>query len=709
MRLAVDTGGTFTDLVLEDDHGQIHQYKSQTTPHDPVDGIMNVLALAAAARGVGLEVLLGGVTMFLHATTRAINAVLTGTTAKTALLTTMGHRDVLLLREGGRGEAFDWTRGYPDPYIPRSLTFEVPERIGAQGEIVRPLDEAAVVSILMHLAAARVEAIAVCLLWSIVNPAHEVRVGELLREHLPEVPFTLSHALNPTLREYRRASSTAIDASLKPLMATYLHSLEATLRAAGFTGRLFMVTSNAGVLDASDVADAPIHVINSGPSMAPVAGRYYASLDCGSQSAVIADTGGTSYDVTLVRRGRIPSTRETWLGPMYTGHMTGFPAIDVKSIGAGGGSIAWLDRGGLLHVGPRSAGSVPGPVAYGRGGRQATVTDASLILGYLDPAYFLGGTLPLDLVAAARAVDEQIANPLGIDVCAAAAAIMAVTTERMVQSIEEITVNQGVDPRGAVLIGGGGAAGLNAVAIGRRLGCETVIVPELGATLSAAGALMSDLMAEFAVAFLANSATLDTAKANAVLRDLEQKCQQFIRRTGTAASESAIEFIIEARYPHQVWSLEVPLRAALFNSAADVDRMVQDFHAQHDEIYGIHDGRSPIEIIILGARVRCRLRTEPPGRLTVFALPKESVATRKVYFRESGLVDARVVRLETMPVAEVVHGPAIVESSFTTVVVDPGATATRSSSGSLVLAPRAGQERDRAEIAYATAVAHKRS
>jgi N-methylhydantoinase A len=692
MRLAVDTGGTFTDLVLEDDHGHLHQYKSPTTPHDPVQGILNVLMMAAASRGVEIKDLLGETQIFLHATTRAINAVLTGTTARTALLTTMGHRDVLLLREGGRSEPFDWTHGYPASYIPRALCFEVPERIGSQGEIVRRLDEARLVSILAQLRAAEVEAVAVCLLWSIVNPSHEIRVGQLLTKHLPGVPHTLSHELNPTIREYRRASSAAIDASLKPLMTRYLRGLEGTLRAAGLTGRLLMVTSNAGVLDANDVAGAPIHVINSGPSMAPVAGRYYAGLDGNSENAVVADTGGTSYDVTLVRRGRIPTTRETWLGPVHSGHITGFPAVDVKSIGAGGGSIAWIDAGGLLHVGPRSAGSVPGPVAYGRGGMQPTVTDASLVLGYLDPDYFLGGTMPLDLEAASRAIDEQIARPLGLDTHAAAAAIMAVTTERMVQCIEEITVNQGVDPRQAVLIGGGGAAGLNAIAIGQRLGCSAVIVPDVGAAMSAAGALMSDLMTEFSATFLGNSMEFDRAAANGALRDLEQKCRAFIQRTGTAHGGSTIDYFMEAHYPRQVWSLEVPLAVPRFESPADVAGMVRDFHAQHEEIYGIQDPGSPIEVMVLRARARCRLRAEAPGRLRSGDPSGPRTATRKAYFRNIGLLDARVWRLESMPFDEMIQGPAIVESLFTTVVVNPGATATRCPSGSLLLMPQSRVE-----------------
>ena len=252
---------------------------------------------------------------------------------------------------------------------------------------------------------------AVCLLWSIVNPVHELRVGELLEQHLPGVPYTLSHALNPSLREYRRASSAAIDASLKPLMTRYLAALEERLRDAGLEGRLLVVTASGGVLDADTMAAAPIHSINSGPAMAPVAGRYYAEREAGATTAVIADTGGTSYDVSLVRRGRIPWTRETWLGRQYESDITGFPSVDVKSIGAGGGSIAWVDDGGLLHVGPESAGADPGPACYARGGVHPTVTDAALVLGYIDPGYFLGGAIALDVQAARQRSSTTSAGP----------------------------------------------------------------------------------------------------------------------------------------------------------------------------------------------------------------------------------------------------------------------------------------------------------
>ncbi len=341
----------------------VRLYKASTTPQDPAAGILVAVGLAAADLGRSVAELLADVEVFIHGTTRAINAILTNNTARTALLATRGHPDMLLLREGGRTDAFNWSYGYPDPYIPRALTFEIDERIGSQGEVVRALGEQGAIEVLARVAELEVESVAVCLLWSIANPVHELALGELLERHLPGVPYTLSHALNPTLREYRRASCAAIDASLKPLMGSYLRGLEQRLRDAGFAGRLLMVTSSGGVVDAADMAAAPIHSVNSGPAMAPVAGRHYAALDGLSDDAVVADTGGTSYDVALVRRGRIPVTRETWLGLEYEGHITGFPAVDVRSVGAGGGSIAWIDSGGLCTWGRRARRPTRAPFA----------------------------------------------------------------------------------------------------------------------------------------------------------------------------------------------------------------------------------------------------------------------------------------------------------------------------------------------------------
>jgi len=710
VKLAIDIGGTFTDLVV-DENGIFSVYKSPTTPPDPVDGMLEVIELAAGERGETTAAFLGRVGLVMHATTRATNAILTGTTAKTALVTTEGHRDVLVFREGGRTGTFDLSRPYPEPYIPRRLTFEVTERIGADGKIVRPLDEGTVREVGTELRLAGVEAIAVCLLWSIANPCHEERIAELLDEDLPGVPLTLSHRVNPSIREYRRASCAAIDASLKPVMTNYLESVEHRLRAAGLAGQVLMVTSSGGVAPMAAVAAAPIHSINSGPSMAPVAGRHYVRRATGPATAIVADTGGTSFDVSLVRKGEIPRTRESWIGDEYYGHITGFSAVDIKSIGAGGGSLAWVDDGGLLHVGPDSAGSDPGPACYGRGGMRPTVTDASLILGYIDPHYFLGGTMLLDAGAAETAVEREVARPLRLDVQAAADAVMRLATDHMVTAIEDITIHQGIDPRVADLVAGGGAAGLTAVAIAARLGCRSVIIPPIGAALSAAGALLSDMRAEVEQHFVTTTAAFDFAGAARVAGDLRRRCAEFIVGARAIAPDGHVELTVEARYPDQVWELEVPIHASGIETAQDVADFARVFHARHREVFAFCEPDSPIEIVGWRGSAVCRLRSPDPdlapscNRQSEQTIDEESdratpqpSSWRRVMFAEGGATSARVVRLSGTHTAVTIDGPAIIESPFTTVVIDPGAVALGQPDGTIVVTPPSSRQHARPEV-----------
>jgi N-methylhydantoinase A len=683
MRFSSDTGGTFTDLIVEHDDGEYRMYKSPTTADDPVRGLLDALALAAADHGEELSRFVGRADMLMHGTTHAINAIVTGRTAKTAFLTTEGHPDILVLREGGRTEPFDFTVPYPEPYIPRALTFQVPERVTASGAVRRPLDEERVIAIIEQLAEQHIEAIAVCLLWSILLPDHELRVGELIAEHLPGVPFTLSHQLNPVLREYRRASAAAIDASLKPLMESYLGGLEERLGAIGFSGRTLVLTSNGATLDSAEVAASPIHVINSGPSMAPIAGRRYAQLESSAANAIIADTGGTTFDVSLVRRGRIPHTKETWIGPPFRGHMTGFSSIDIKSVGAGGGSIAWVDDGGVLHVGPQSAGATPGPACYGAGGTDATLTDACVVLGIVDPAFFLGGAMQLDSDAAATAV-SLVAERLGLSLDDASAAIVQVVTENMVQAIEDITVNQGIDPHDAVLIGGGGAAGLNALAIARRLGCGSVVIPDVGAALSAAGSLITDLAMEYHSTFVTTTDAFDQDGANRVLESLSERCEAFAAGPGGDAVSSEIDLVVEARYAHQVWEIDLPLPDSRFETAAQVETLVEDFHQLHEEIFAIRDPGSVVELVGWKATVRCRLAHNEGGRVASTDSDADTV-TRRLYIGGVGAVDAAVHRIDSLEVDAANSGPAIIESPFTTVVAEPGSQFVRTRNGNLVL------------------------
>ncbi len=683
LRFACDTGGTFTDLLVESG-SDLRMYKAHTVAGDPARGVLDALALAAADRDLSLGELLGRGEAFIHGTTHAINAIVTGRTAKTAFLTTAGHPDTLVLREGGRLDPFDHSVPFPEPFIPRSLTFEVPERIGQGGVVIRSLDEAAVLGIIEQLRLLEVEAVAVCLLWSVVNPVHEERVGALLAARLPGVAVTLSHALNPTLREYRRASAAAIDAALKPLMTRYLGGIEGRLREAGFPGRVLVLTSQGGTMDAAELARKPIHAINSGPSMAPIGGRYFARLEGLAQDVIVADTGGTTYDVSLVRGDVIPWTRETWIGTPFSGHMTGFPSVAVKSVGAGGGSIAWVDSGGVLHVGPMSAGADPGPVAYGRGGVEPTVTDACVVLGYIDPDYFLGGAVKLDYEGARAAIAQRVAEPLGLDVESAADSIVDLVTQNMVQAIADITVNQGIDATQTVLIGGGGGGGLNSDLIARRLGCSTVLFPEVGAALSAGGALISDLTAEYRAALPTASGSFDFNTVNAVLVRLERQCLDYVDGPGKDSLAHDISFAAEAHYPGQVWDLEVPLEGKQLPDATAVARLVERFHEVHRQVFAVQDPGSPLEISGWTARVRCRLRAAGLPRLAVDSSHGVPVR-RRARFDGVGWIEVAVYRFTDLIVGVEQSGPAIIETPFTTIVLQPGSRFHTTAAGSVVV------------------------
>ncbi len=684
LRFAIDTGGTFTDLMVSDETGMLSMHKASTTPSDPIAGVIDSLRIAAAVAGQDLQSYLGRGEILMHGTTHAINAIVTNSTARTAFLTTEGHPDTLVFREGGRMEPFNFKVPYTEPYVPKALTFEVAERVTVDGSVKIPLNETAVVEMLNKIKAAKVEAVAVCFLWSVVNPAHELTMATLIEEHLPGIPYTLSHQINPSIREYRRASSTCIDASLKPVMGAYMRGLEERLRDAGFHGRVLVVTSQGGVMDAVRVAEAPVHLINSGPSMAPVAAKAY-GVDEDAETLIVGDTGGTTFDVSLVRRGRIPRSRETWLGQPFRSHMTGMPSVDVKSIGAGGGSIAWIDAGGLLHVGPKSAGALPGPVCYGRGGTRLTVTDAAVALGFIDANFFLGGKMALDRVGALEAIRRDVADPLGgIGLEEAAAAIMSLATEHMVQAIMDITVNQGIDPTKATFVAGGGAAGLNCVAIARRLGCRRVLVTEAGAALAASGAMISDLTTQYQAMFYTRSRTFNVTGVNGVLARLKAECDAFAQGPGAGAAIVDIDWSAEARYRDQAWEIEVPLRRGTFETEHDVAMFVNDFHQMHQDIFAVSDPEAGIETVSWIAEVRCRIGSGKPGRLAYDSRPVK-LPTRPVRFLGTDWIEAAVYRLESIREGMLLTGPLVIESDFTSIVVDPGARAWRDAIGNLVI------------------------
>ncbi len=686
-RIAVDTGGTFSDVVLSDDRGGFSLNKAPTTPDRIYEGISRAIGYVAEERGLGLEDLLGDTDVLIYATTRSTNAILTKGTARTALITTEGFGDTLVFREGGKLRPFDFGQTYPEPYIPKRLTWEVGERINSEGEVVIPLDAEEVRRVIGELRDDGVEAVAVSLLWSILNPAHEQLIGELLASELPGVPYTLSHELNPIIREYRRTSSAAIDASLKPLMQAHLSDMDRDLREAGFKGELLVVTSFGGVMRIDDVAARPLYSVNSGPAMAPVAGKVVADP---IQDIVICDTGGTSFDVSVVRDGRVSSTRETWLGEVFTGHITGLSSVDVKNIGAGGGSIAWIDPGGLLRVGPQSAGAEPGPVCYGRGGTEPTVTDAAVTLGYIDPDYFLGGKITLDADAARESVRRVVAEPLGLSVPEAAWAILAVANERMVTAVRDITINQGIDPRDSMLVAGGGAGGMTMAKIAQELGCTRVLVPRTASALSAAGGLFGDVLSEFTVSRRTDTGAFDYEGINEALGSVVAQMDDFFDRMGIEEKDRHTEFSVEARYPYQVWELEVPLAKGTFEGEDDILAMENAFHETHERVFAVSEPGQRIECLYWKGRASVHL---PNPTMTVAQSrnggPRAAPSGRRpTWWGTSEPQEVDIYLGEQLLPGDRVEGPAIVELPTTTIVVYPDWSCEVAETGAFMLEHR---------------------
>ncbi len=682
-RISVDTGGTFTDVVVADATGHFTIGKALTTPARIFGGLAAALGDAAGKLDLSVSEVLARTAIFIYGTTRATNAIVTGNVAKTAFLTTAGFPDVLVLREGGKFNPHDFSKPFPQPYIPRRHTFEIEERISASGTIVTPLVEAQVITVLDTLREQQFEACAVALLWATANPVHERRVAELIESHVPGLPYTLGHALNPILREYRRASSVAIDASIKPLMQAHLRDLQHDLRDAGYAGEILISTTIGGCIDVESVIERPIHTVRSGPAMGPVAGRRYAALEGRAEPALVVDTGGTTFDVSLVRNQQIAITQETWLGERFTGHMLGIPAVDARSVGAGGGSIAWLDDAGLLHVGPHSAGAEPGPACYGRGGKLPTVTDAALVLGYLDPAFFLGGRMQLD-TAAAHAAINSVAQPLGISVEQAAFSIFAVSNETMLNAIKDITVSEGIDPAEALIVAGGGAAGLNIVAIARELDCRAVIVPRTASVLSACGMQFSDIQAEASAAAPTRSDRFDRSLVNRALETIDASLDAFAARLAARGFDQASRhYRVDAHYTAQVWDLAIELPAPRIRSDAEQLALVEAFHDAHRRVFEVDDRASAVEFLSWTGRLAVALPT-----ITVTAagaVAAERRSQRAVWFDLEGAIETLVVRGDALAVGETIHGPAIIEEATTTLILPPGSRATLSAADSFLV------------------------
>ncbi len=684
IRACLEIGGTFTDLVLLDEKGTLKTYKSSTVPGDLTRGALDVFQLAAEDFGMKLKHLLGECVSLTYGTTIATNAIIQGHGAKTGLICTDGFREILSVREGGKEQPFDLYVDYPEPYVPRYLTLPVRERINSEGEVVISLVEDDVVKAVNQFRQWKIEVIAVSLLWSIMNPSHEKRIGELIEQEWPGIPYILSHQTVPIIREYRRTSGTAIAGSIIPMVGDHIRNFEGRLRDSGFQGELLMVNAAGGLMPPLEMMRNPLLCIDSGPAMAPVAGRMFGAEELHETSVMMLDMGGTSLDVSLVNNGRVSVSREA----KVSGHALGITKMDTRCIGAGGGSIAWLDPGNFVHVGPQSSGADPGPVCYKRGGNEPTVTDACAVLGYLDAGYFLGGKMEIDPSLSKEAIQEKIAGPLNLDPYEAASTICEVVEQNMIAAIEDITIWQGIEPKEYVIVCGGGAIGLHIGHIARELGIRKVLVPRMSGTISAMGGICAEILSTFNEAFFTESGSFNYEVVHAKLEKIEKESEAFLSRCKVAPKDRKVDFFIEARYPCQVWDLEVPLNGNRIANENDVAQLVADFHDIHERVFAVKEPGQKVECTGCFAEARGKA---PEVRLEEKKAGIEDpahalVGKRPAYFRElGGLVETPVYRGEMLMCNNKIAAPAIIEEPLSTLVVFPGTEVTVTRWGSYLI------------------------
>jgi N-methylhydantoinase A len=675
VQIGVDIGGTFTDIVALDARGRLTLAKVPSTPKDLLDGIAAATTTVLAHAGAKPA----DVERFIHGTTIATNAVLEQKGAVTAVLTTEGFEDVLELGRMKRSRMYDLAMDpeVPTFLAPRRRRVGIRERLDAKGRVLVALNEDDVRAAVARLRAQGVQAIAVCYLFSFVNPAHERRTREIIAEIAPEISVSLSSDVDPTFREYERLCVTGFDAYLGPVVKRYLAGLADTLRGLGVPGVPLIMRSRGGIVSAALAAQQPVTLFLSGPA-GGVIGAAFAAERAGVRDFVSLDMGGTSNDVAVVHDGRPLLASEGAIGP----YPVRTPMVDVNTIGAGGGSIAWIDAAGGLRVGPRSAGAEPGPACYGRGGDEATVTDASVVLGYLNPTRFAGGSMTLDVGAAERAV-AAVGRRLGVDAVSAAAGIHRVVNARMADQIRLVTIKRGYDPRQFVLVVLGGAGPVHGAALAAEMGMAEVLVPEAPGVLAAFGLLAAAIEHHHARTLQARTDAADLAAVNRCLAELDAAGQARMREEGVAAREVRVAYAADMRYVGQAYELEVPIAAPV--TAGSVPDIVTAFHAVHERVYGYARAQQPVEFVNFRA-----VHTFPLPRPVVAAAARSGgsldaarLGSRPAYFGE--FVPTAVYERARLPLGVRVPGPAIVEQTDTTTVIPPGVVAIVDDAGNLRL------------------------
>ena len=675
--LGVDVGGTFTDLALirlED--GKAFYHKTPSTPDDPSRAVATGIAELIAAT----EARPADIRYFGHGTTVATNAIITGTAARTGLITTEGFRDILEIRRQRQPHNYDIRMPKPPPLVPRHLRREIVERtyLFALDNVAPDLSR--LESIFADFEREGIEAVAVCFLHSYHNPAHEREIAATVRTRFPDRFVSASHEVMSEFREFERITTTVVNAALGPVMGRYLTGLEAKAKGLGLRVPSIL-QSNGGVASPAEAASKPVRTLASGPA-AGVIGAARLAKEAGISEIITFDVGGTSTDVCLIEGGRPLIARER----LFHGHPIRFPMIDVHSVGAGGGSIAWVDSGGFLHVGPQSAGANPGPACYGLGGAEPTVTDANVVLGSLPPDALLGGRLPLRAELARTVIKEKIADPMGLGIEDAALGILTILNENLVQAIRVISVERGFDPRRFTLLAFGGAGPLLASALARELGMSRVLVPPSPGLLCALGLLMADVRSDFGLTRVVGLGAGAADAINGAFGEVGLEASTWFEREEIEIDRRTIERSIDMRYIGQSHELTVPVRNGTFGEA-DLAAIAQAFRQEHERVYG-YAPEAPIQLVTF--RVAALARIEAPtlanGDAAAGRLEAALAGRRPVFFKEaSGFVDCPIYDRALIPRGATILGPAIIEQMDATTVVLPGQTARSDAAGRLML------------------------
>lgn len=673
--IGVDVGGTFTDVVCLDEKGQVTISKTPSTPSDPSIGIMTGLSKVADNLGTAFHPFLKKTTRITHGTTVSTNTVLTWTGAKVGLLCTKGFRDILGTRFGIRENPYNFTIPQPDTLCPRYLRVPIEERIDANGSEVVSLNETDVIRACEYFLEQGVEAVAICFLWSFKNSDHERQALALCREKMPDTYVCASCDIQPEIREYWRMSTTVINAYVGPKLSSYLKHLQQALNKEGFEGQLLVTQSNSGVIYPEVAMEQAVRTVLSGPACAPAAAAHVGkSFEL--KDVITVDMGGTSFDVCLIKDGKPVTALESAIGGIY--HMK-LPLVDVRTIGTGGGSIAWIDNMNILHMGPQSAGASPGPACYGKGGTEPTCTDADLVLGYLNPEYYLGGEMRLHPKLAHQAIKEKIADPLGMEVTQAAFAMRRIIDHHMVDGISIVSVQRGEDPGNYTLVVAGGAGAVHAASLARGIGIRRLLIPNTSSVFCALGGVIADVRHDLVASVTTRSQNANLSQLNETFAGMRQQGHLYLEREGVKPNDRYFRYTIDMRYKGQYHELEVIVPPTALSEAGALkgkeafEAIIEEFHHMHETLYSYRD---TAEIEILNLRVAACGRVHTPGIKEEFFVGKEATAHQKgnraVFFEKvNDFIDTPVYDGDRMEVGNEVKGPAIIELSTTTIVVPP--------------------------------------